>query len=73
MLHLHLSDVAAQEHVALSVSVRAMSVSAMREVPAGKHCPHSRSPSITFCEALGDGLLDGPEEEVVEGCLFCCR
>ena len=35
MLHLHLSDVAAQEHVALSVSVRAMSVSAMREVPAG--------------------------------------
>ena len=33
MLNLHLSDVAAQEHVALSV--RAMSVSAMREVPAG--------------------------------------
>ena len=33
MLHLHLSDVAAQEHVALSV--RAMSVSAMREVPTG--------------------------------------
>jgi len=38
MLNLHLSDVAAQEHVALSVramSISAMSVSAMREVPAG--------------------------------------
>ena len=45
----------------------------MSEVPAGKHCPHSRSPSIKFCKALGDGLLDGPEEEVVEGSLFCCR